>query len=985
MKSIINIFRKEFNSFFASPAAWLFLGGFLVVNLFLFFWADAFFARNIADMKPLFQWMPVLLIFLVAALTMRSWSEERRAGTLENLLTSPVSPLQLIVGKFLAGLALVALALLLTLPLPITVTFMGPLDWGPVLGGYLASLFLAAAYIAIGLYMSARTDNPIVALILTVAVAGLFYLLGSPTVTTLFGHQMGGFLELIGSGSRFDSITRGVMDIRDLYYYASIVGIFLTLNLFTLERLRWAGNKTQSNHRQWGWLSGLAIINFVLANLWLNPIGWARIDLTQGNIYSLSPTTQQYVKNMQEPLLIRGYFSAKSHPLLEPLVPQIKDILKEYQVAGGDKINVEFVDPHTDQALEQEAAEKYGIRPVPFRMASRYQSGVVNSYFNLVVAYGDQYEALSFEDLIEVKGDGEGEPEVLLKNPEYAITRAIHKVANAYQAGGNTFANLQKPVTFHAYISDDKKLPSTLVELRQSLKTTLDELRKESNGTFKVDFSDPDAADGKLAEQLEKDYGFSPQIASLIDPKPFWFYMLLQGEDETLQVPLPAELDQTALKKSIEAAVQRMAPGYLKTVAMVMPSSPPSAAMNPYMPPPSGKQYEDLREALSENVRVKETDLKDGHVPADADMLLLLSPENLDEKQVFAVDQFLMQGGSVVIASSPYDVAISGSLEASKTQSGLEDWLKYQGLTLGESMVLDLQNASLPVPVRRQLGPIAVNEIKMMPYPHFPDIRNGGLNKNNPMTASLGQLSLNWASPINLDADKNKEREVMELLHTSNKSWVSSDLNVLPDYQQYPDTGFPAKEERASKLVAVAVKGRFESYFKGKSSPLLAKEQQDAKEKQDAKAENKKVDSATDEKMKEAKDKDKDEEEEKTVVSSIIERSSDSARIILISSNSFASDDVLSLASQGQGSLYTRPLEFMQNAVDWSLDDTGLMAIRSRAQFARLLKPMQHGRQLFWEYLNYALALAGLLGIGFWRRLLRKKKQAHYDKILAEV
>jgi len=975
MKSILNIFRKEFNSFFASPAAWLFLGSFLLVNLFIFFWANAFFARNIADMKPLFQWMPILLVFLVATLTMRSWSEERRAGTLENLLTSPVSPLQLILGKFLAALALVAMALLLTFSLPVSVAFMGPLDWGPVFGGYLASLFLAAAYIAIGLYMSARTDNPIVALILTVAVAGVFYLLGSPTVTTLFGHQVGGFLELFGSGSRFDSITRGVMDIRDLYYYLSIVGIFLTLNLFTLERLRWAGNKAQPNHRRWGWLTGLAIVNFILANLWLNPVGWARIDLTQGNIYSLSPTTREYIKSVQEPLLIRGYFSAKSHPLLEPLVPQIKDILKEYQVAGGDNVNVEFVDPHTDQALEQEAAEKYAIRPVPFRMASRYQSGVVNSYFNLVVAYGDQYETLSFEDLIEVKGDGEGEPEVLLKNPEYAITRAIHKVANAYQAGGNTFTSLQNPVTFHAYVSDDDKLPDALVELRKSLKTTLEELKKESNGKLKVEFSDPDAGDGKLAEQLQKDYGFSPQIASLIDPKPFWFYMQLQSEDEILQVPLPAELDQAALKKSIESAVQRMAPGYLKTVAMVAPAAPPP--MSPFMQQaPGGKQYDDLHEALAENVRVKETDLKDGHVPADADMLLLLSPENLDEKQLFAVDQFLMQGGSVVIATAPFDVAISGSLDASKTQSGLKEWLKHQGLTLGETMVLDPQNASLPVPVHRQLGPIGVNEIQMMPYPHFPDIRGNGLNKDNPMTASLGQLTLNWASPIKVDEEKNKQREVIKLLHTSNRSWTSSDLNVLPDYQAYPDTGFPTKDERASQWVAVALKGKFESYFKGKSSPLLEKE---------------KKESTTDktEEDKAVKDKtnanDAGKEKEKTVVSSTIERSSDSARIILIASNSFASDDVLALASQGQGSLYTRPLEFMQNAIDWSLDDKGLMAIRSRAQFARLLKPMQHSSQLFWEYLNYALALAGLFGIAFWRRALRKKKQAHYDKVLAEV
>ncbi len=973
MKPILNVFNKEFNAFFASPAAWLFLGGFLIINLFILFWAEAFFARNIADMKPLFQWMPILLIFLVAALTMRSWSEERRSGTLENLLTAPISTLQLVLGKFLASLALIALALALTLPLPISISFLGSLDWGPVFGGYLASLFLAAAYIAIGLYMSARTDNPIVALILTVAVAGVFYLLGSSTLTGLFGHYIGSIFALLGSGSRFDSITRGVLDLRDLYYYLSIVGIFLSLNLFTLEKFRWAGNKTRPAHKQWGLLTGLLIANFVLMNFWLNPIGWARIDLTQGNIYSLSEGTKQYVRQMQEPLLIRGYFSAKSHPLLEPLVPQIEDILKEYQVAGGDKIKVEFIDPHSDQSLEQEAAEKYGVRPVPFRMASRYQSGVVNSYFDLVIAYGDQYEKLSYEDLIEIKANGEDKPEVLLKNPEYAITQAIHKVANAYQAGGNVFANLQKPVTFHAYLSDDKKLPKALSKLSNTLKTTLEEIKKESKGKFKVEFADPEADGGKLAKQLHDDYGFSAQIASLFDPKPFWFYMLLQGDGETVQVPLPSELDAASLKKSIQAAVQRMAPGYLKTVAIV---TPPAPATNPMMMQMGmrnrGAHYDELRDALSENVRLRETDLKDGHVPADADMLLVLAPKDLDQKQLFAIDQFLMKGGSVVIASGSFDVAISDSLRASNNHSGLEEWLKHNGLSLADNMVLDPQNASLPIPVRRHIGPIAVREIKMMPYPHFPDIRDG-LNQDNPMTASLNQLTMNWASSIDIDKEKNKSRQVIELARSSDESWTSSDLDVLPQYSRYPDTGFRVEDERQAQLLAVAVKGQFESYFKGKKSPLLEQKE----EKKDKKAQ---------EKANKKADKEKDKKaEEKTVVSSIIERSSESARIILIASNSFASDEVISLASQGQGSHYTRPLEFMQNAIDWSLDDNGLMSIRSRAQFARLLKPMEHSTQLFWEYLNYVLAIFGLVGVGFWRRAVNKKKQAHYKTLLASV
>lgn len=971
------VFRKEFNGFFASPAAWLFLGTFLAVNLFIFFWAEAFFARNLADVKPLFEWMPVLLIFLVAALTMRSWSEERRSGTLESLLTSPVSPLQLVLGKFAASLSLVALALLLTFPLPLTVARLGSLDWGPVFGGYLASLFLAAAYVAIGLYMSARTDNPIVALILTVVVGGIFYLLGSSVLTSLFGHEVGGLLSLLGSGSRFDSITRGVLDVRDLYYYLSVTGIFLALNLLTLERLRWAGNPASPKHKTWHWAVGLAIANFVLANVWLQGIGWARVDLTQGHIYSLSSATKQYMADLQEPLLIRGYFSDKTHPLLEPLVPQIKDLLKEYQVAGGKNVQVEFVDPRTDQNMETEAAEKYGIRPVPFRMASRYQSGVVNSYFNLLISYGDQYQTLGYEDLIEVKAKGERDLDVRLKNPEYAITRAIRKVANAYQAGGNAFASLTKPVTFHAYVSPADKLPKALADLRKDLEATLNDMKQSSGDKLKVSFEDPDANGGALAKKLQQDYGFGPQIASLFDPKPFWFYMQLESDGSTVQVPLPTELNNASLKQAINAGLQRMAPGFLKTVAIVTPAAP--AGGSPFMPPQGGKRYEELRKVLEDNVRLVDTDLKDGNVPADADLLLLLSPENLDQKQVFAVDQFLMKGGSVVVATSPFDVAIGQSLQASKNTSGLEDWLKSNGLTLADSMVLDPQNAQLPVPVPRHIGPITVDEIRMMPYPHFPDIRKDGLNADNPVTSSLDQLTLNWASPIEVDKDASKDRKVTELLHSSNQSWTSSDLNLLPNYRQYPDTGFRPEDARAPELLAVSVQGRFDSWFKGKQSPLLEKStdtansegkpQQDAGTGKDASA-----DATTGTRK-----------EEKTVVSSIIDRSPDSSRITLISSNDFASDDVLQLASQGLGTQYTRPLEFLQNVLDWSLEDQGLLSIRSRASFARTLVPMEHSTQLFWEYLNYVLALLGLGAVWLWRRMAQKRTRAHYQQLLAEV
>jgi ABC-2 type transport system permease protein len=159
--------------------------------------------------------------------------------------------------------------LALTLPIPLTVSLLGPMDWGPVIGAYLATLLLASAYLAIGLFVSSRTDNPIVALIGTTLVGALLYLIGTPALTNLVGHDGGELLRLIGSGSRFESITRGVIDLRDLYYYLSIVGAFLALTLYSLERLRWAERGQPRHHRRWTLVTGLAVANLLAANLWL--------------------------------------------------------------------------------------------------------------------------------------------------------------------------------------------------------------------------------------------------------------------------------------------------------------------------------------------------------------------------------------------------------------------------------------------------------------------------------------------------------------------------------------------------------------------------------------------------------------------------------------------------------------------------------------------------------------------------------------------
>lgn len=152
-----------------------------------------------------------------------------------------------------------------------TVAIIGDLDWGPVMAGYLATLLLGSAYLSIGLYVSARSDNQIVSLISASALCGVFYLLGTTIITDFFGNQAGEWLRLLGTGSRFEAITRGVIDFRDLYYYLSIILVFLALNTLVLDKERWAG-ESRPHHRRWHAVTTLIIANAICVNLWLGQI-----------------------------------------------------------------------------------------------------------------------------------------------------------------------------------------------------------------------------------------------------------------------------------------------------------------------------------------------------------------------------------------------------------------------------------------------------------------------------------------------------------------------------------------------------------------------------------------------------------------------------------------------------------------------------------------------------------------------------------------
>jgi ABC-2 type transport system permease protein len=371
-------------------------------------------------------------------------------------------------------------------------------------------------------------------------------------------------------------------------------------------------------------------------------------------------------------------------------------------------------------------------------------------------------------------------------------------------------------------------------------------------------------------------------------------------------------------------------------------------------------------------------------VPQDADLLFVVDPTGLDDRQRFAVDQFLMQGGTVMVASSSFDVDLGGTqISAGPAQTGLEDWLAQHGVRIGQSLVMDPQNTPFPIPVPREVGGFVIEEIQTLDYPYFPDVRADGLSADSGITANLGQITMNWSSPITLDDERLAERTVTRLIESSPGAWISESPDMQPDFERYGALGFPVGDARGRRLLAVMVEGRFDSAFAGERSPLLPSEEADADaaaSEPDAGADP--IDALAEE-IEPAAEAGDDEDAEQPVVSAVVEHSPPSARLIVIGSDSFLSDTAISLATEATQSRYLKPLELVQNAVEWSLEDRGLLALRGRGQFSRLLSPVGRGERMFWEYLNYALAAAGLALVYWLHRALRRRRERALTAMLA--
>ena len=239
---LLAVFKREFHSYFATPIALIFLTVFLILNGVFTFKLGSYYEQNQADLRMFFVWHPWLYLFIAPALSMRLWAEERRTGTVEFLLTLPVTLFEAMLGKFLAAWAFLGIALLLTFPMVLTVEYLGDPDFGVIVASYLGSFLMAGTFLAIGCCISAATNNQVISFVISTAICLFLILLGFEPVVDVFSRFLpASIVDQITNLSfpqHFEAIQRGVLDMRDIVYFLSLTIFGLLSGSIILDRSR---------------------------------------------------------------------------------------------------------------------------------------------------------------------------------------------------------------------------------------------------------------------------------------------------------------------------------------------------------------------------------------------------------------------------------------------------------------------------------------------------------------------------------------------------------------------------------------------------------------------------------------------------------------------------------------------------------------------------------------------------------------------------
>ncbi len=348
-----------------------------------------------------------------------------------------------------------------------------------------------------------------------------------------------------------------------------------------------------------------------------------------------------------------------------------------------------------------------------------------------------------------------------LRNLEYDLTRTVKKVVYGFQSVDTVLAAMKDPVKLTLFVTPDT-LPESLKTAPDIVAKVAKDIQAKSAGKFTFETVNPDAPNTSMNRQkLYDTYKLRPIAASLFSSESYYLDMALQIGSKAQLVAPEGDLTEASVRTAIESALKRSSTGFLKVVGLWTPTLTPTQNIFGQQQQPL-QSWDQAQQQLSQDYTVRTVDLSTGQVPSDIDVLVMIAPQNLDDKALYAVDQYLMRGGAVVAAAGNFTLSLdpyAGNLALQEVQGGLGDMLSFYGISIDKSLVMDPQNEPFPVQVARQVGGTTVQEIQAINYPFFVDVRSGGMDQTSPIVSSLSAVTINWASPITLDAEKNKGRQ----------------------------------------------------------------------------------------------------------------------------------------------------------------------------------------------------------------------------------
>ncbi|MBN2723907.1 MAG: Gldg family protein [Deltaproteobacteria bacterium] len=543
----------------------------------------------------------------------------------------------------------------------------------------------------------------------------------------------------------------------------------------------------------------LVAANLIFFNIIISSFNKVRIDLTQYREHSLSPHTIKVLNALPDRVEILGVFSTNTHRLLKPLIPRLRDLLENYASQSNGKVTVELMNPSSDKKIRH-LYEEYGIKPFPVPLESKYKKEVKSIYFNLIIKYGDQTVKYVLDDMIDIS-ETAGDLTVKLKDMELLITRGIRKATTSFNSIDSAMASVSEPISVTYYklpvkflknIDDKKKkeLDGAIAKLKKAVKK-YSELNKNA-----ITFKEVDAS---TEEKL-----FTVEVSFL---------------KKTVQFPLFFQLGDVSrsdVSENLEAALKRVLPGFTQTIGLVSPLSDfdPQMARMGRQPPPS--EFAVLENLMKGEYEVKQIDLSSGTPPLDVETLILLRPENYTENQLYALDQYIMLGGRVIMFmdSSKLDLKAlgAGKLAVKPISSGMENLLSSYGVKLSTEILADSSNFPYPLPREIQRGLVVVDEV---PYPYFVKIKSTG---SHSAVANLAELYFLW--PSHITVEKKKGITSVPILKSSANSWTESIPGSGLDVTPNPTQKSNSKPKSGEKILALALSGSFTSIFKDKPNPL---------------------------------------------------------------------------------------------------------------------------------------------------------------------